>query len=89
MSILILRYYYLNKSLVTSVEKNLLISLWWYNNYTFRFTTMDKELTAGSNIDDSIIASVNHDLNTNAASKKLFDNAEIDFKYKINAWNRN
>ena len=57
----------------------------WY--YTFRFTTMDKELTAGSNIDDSIIASVNHDLNTNSESKKLFNTAEAVFKNKINAWN--
>ena len=59
----------------------------WY--YTFRFTTMDKELTAGSNIDDSIIASVNHDLNTNTESKQLFDTAESVFKTKINVWNRN
>ena len=59
----------------------------WY--YTFRFTTMDKELTAGSNIDDSIIASVNHDLNTNTVSKQLFDKAESVFKSKINTWNRN
>ena len=59
----------------------------WY--YTFRFTTMDKELTAGSNIDDSIIASVNHDLNANSVSKQLFDKAEAVFKSKINAWNRN
>ena len=59
----------------------------WY--YTFRFTTMDKELTAGSNIDDSIIASVNHDLNTNTESKQLFDTAEKVFKSKINTWNTN
>ena len=58
----------------------------WY--YTFRFTTLDKELTAGSNIDDSIIASVNHDLTTNTESKKLFDTAEAVFKAKINVWNR-
>ena len=57
----------------------------WY--YTFRFTTMDKELSAGSNIDDSIIASVNHDLNTNSESKKLFNDAEAVFKNKINKWN--
>ena len=59
----------------------------WY--YTFRFTTMDKELTAGSNIDDSIIASVNHDLNTNTVSKQLFDESEAVFKSKINDWNTN
>ena len=58
----------------------------WY--YTFRFTTLDKELTAGSNIDDSIIASVNHDLTTNTESKQLFDTAEAVFKAKINVWNR-
>jgi hypothetical protein len=58
----------------------------WY--YTFRFTTMDKELTAGSNVDDSIIASVNHDLTTNTESKQLFDTAEAVFKAKINVWNR-
>ena len=58
----------------------------WY--YTFRFTTMDKELTAGSNVDDSIIASVNHDLTTNVQSKKLFDGAEQTFQIKINDWNR-
>ena len=57
----------------------------WY--YTFRFTTMDKELTAGSNVDDSIIASVNHDLTTNTESKQLFDMAEAVFKAKINVWN--
>ena len=58
----------------------------WY--YTFRFTTLDKELNAGSNIDDSIIASVNHDLTTNVQSKKLFDGAEQTFQIKINDWNR-
>lgn len=56
----------------------------WY--YTFRFTTFDKELSAGSNIDDSIIASVNHDLTTNSQSKQLFDNAEAKFKSKIIVW---
>lgn len=56
----------------------------WY--YTFRFTTFDKELSAGSNIDDSIIASVNHDLTTNSQSKQLFDSAEAKFKSKIIVW---
>ena len=57
----------------------------WY--YTFRFTTLDKELNAGSNIDDSIIASVDHDLKVNSESEKLFNNAEKVFKVKINTWN--
>jgi hypothetical protein len=56
----------------------------WY--YTFRFTTKEKELNASSNVDDSIIAAVNHDISTNTVSKQLFDKSEVIFKTAINAW---
>ena len=56
----------------------------WY--YTFRFTTKEKELNAASNVDDSIIAAVNHDISTNTVSKQLFDKSEVIFKTAINAW---
>jgi len=56
----------------------------WY--YTLRFTTKDRELGAGSNIDDSIIASVNLDLDSDSVSKKLFNNAYVTFKRSIEDW---
>ena len=59
----------------------------WY--YTLRFTTYDKKLTAGSNIDDSIIATVDGQLNTNTKAKSLFDSAYDTFNRKNNAWDNN
>ena len=56
----------------------------WY--YTLRFTTRDRELGAGSNIDDSIIASVNLDLEKDSISKKLFNKSYEVFKRSINSW---
>lgn len=57
----------------------------WY--YTFRFTTKDKQLSAANNVDDSIIASVNHELQNNSVAKQLFDKSYVTFKQKIDRWN--
>ena len=59
----------------------------WY--YTLRFTKLDKQLNAGSNIDDSIIATINSEKETNTESKKTFDKGYDVFKRKIKAWDNN
>ena len=56
----------------------------WY--YTFRFTTLDKELNAGSNVDDSIIAAVDLDIKNDSVSKKLFNDSIKTFKTSNESW---